>query len=241
MRTIFRISLIVRVGVLAVMALGLRAAEAADPTGEDLVASYARAQVALSTSDATMLQAQASWLTTMANIRKTVAETLKICEEVQSAALANDVKVAETYFGKRERREQYLAKHPHVRPDLDTYRRISGGPRRTDLVSYRLNRQGMQWPELLQQPEFGQYRQELEILFAARPQKPLEPGGVARQVQFQHNVDNVTRQMREELKEKVHEVGQMEYIAAKKYIMSLAYEARQDVVGLNPENLAANN
>jgi hypothetical protein len=241
MRTILRTSLIVRVGILAVMALGLPTAEAADPKPETLVASYSRAHVALTNSDATMLQAQASWMTTMANVRKMAADTLKLCEDVRSAALDNDLKTAKTYFDKRERREAYMAKHPRVRPDADTYRRICSGPKPAELVGYQVARDGIRWPKLLQEPEFGQYRQELEILFAAQPQNPAEPGRWAQQLQFQLKVDNLTREMRDELKEKVHEVGQMEYIASKKFIMGLAYQARQDGLAQNPERVAGIN
>jgi hypothetical protein len=46
--------------------------------------------------------------------------------------------------------------------------------------------------------------------------------------------------MRDQLKEKVHEVSQMEYIAAKKFIMSLAYEACQAKGGPQPNQTAAN-
>jgi hypothetical protein len=241
MRTIFRTSLIVRVGILAVTALGLRTAVADDPKPETLVESYARAQVALTNSDAAMLQAQASWITTVANVRKMAVETLKICEDVRSMGLDNQVKTTETHFGKRDRREQYLAKHPRVRPDLDTYRRICSGPKPVDLVSYQVARDGIRWPELLQQPEFGKCRQELEILFAARPRDRAEPSSWAQQLQFQHKVDNLTRQMRDQLKEKVHEVGQMEYVAAKRFITGLAYGARQDPLPSNSDKVAANN
>jgi hypothetical protein len=239
MRSLYRTSLFVGVGILAVLAMGTRMAAAGDPKPETMFESLARAQATVTSSDANLVKAQASWVQAIYSVRKTAAETAKMLQEVRSMRLANEMKTADTFFQKRERREQYVAKHPRVRPDLETYRRICNSYLPTKMVSMELSGgRTIYWPELLQRSEFDEYRHQLDALFAARPTK--RDSEIDR-LEFQHRVESVARQMRDQLKEKVHEVSQMEYIAAKKFIMSLAYEACQDQDDGPPLNQTAAN
>ncbi|MHC4400976.1 MAG: hypothetical protein ACYTG0_14970 [Planctomycetota bacterium] len=220
MRTLTQITLI---GMFTVVALGVSSAWAGEPPPKTLFEAWARSQATLKSADANMMKAQTSWITAVANVRKAAVDTAKILQEVRSMDLDNQVKTTDIFFKKRERREQYVSANPRARLGLETYVKVSNASRPARLTQYQFDpdRGTIYWPVLLQGPEFEDQRAELQALFALNSSKGQESG-----LDFQHKVDGVARNMREMLKRRVRQVSQMEYIESKKFLMSLAYEAR---------------
>ncbi|MHC4402862.1 MAG: hypothetical protein ACYTG0_24640 [Planctomycetota bacterium] len=223
MRSLCKTLLIVRVGLLIVVAFSFGSAMAADPKPEVLMQSYANAGAKLQNAQAGVINACAGWIQAISNVRKIQAETLKGLQELRSKRLDNELKTAQTFFTKRERRDQYVSAHPRVRPNLETYVKVCNAAKPARLCTYQYDpdRGVIHWPELLQGLEFEDERAELDALFALNTTKGLDSGP-----QFRHQIDRLSRKMRETLKGKVHDVSQMQYIASKKFLTGLAYEAR---------------
>jgi hypothetical protein len=186
---------------------------------EELATAYSTSVRA----DVELAKAQAAWVQTLYTARKMHAETLKTLQQVRAQHLDNQVKTAETFYTKRDRREQYRAKQQRVRPDLETYVRVCSASRPQRLLKYQLDpdRGIIHWPALLQRPEFDELREQLDALFAPGSTESASPSG-----DLPHKVDRASREMREKLQTMVRDVNQMEYAAAKKFIKGLAYEAR---------------
>ncbi len=222
MRSVQPLGLVMGIGILAFGALGLRTAEAADNRKSDEEAA-ANAYSTAVRANTEVVKTQAAWLQAISSARKMAAETAKLHQQVRSLRLDNQVKTAETFFAKRERREQYRAKRPRTRPDHETYVRVCSATKPDRLLKYQYDPdQGqISWPRLLRRPEFAEYRQEVESLFALGSAGSSGAGG-----QLQFKVDKLTGQMRGELQGMVREVNLMEYAAAKNFIRGLAYEAR---------------
>ena len=76
------------------------------------------------------------------------------------------------------------------------------------------------WPPLLQTDRYAESRSQLDKLFAKR----TEQGVLS--YEDQQQIAEATKAMLESLRGQVREVPQMDYIAAKRFVESLAYEAR---------------
>jgi len=229
MRNVYPISLVVVVGMLTVFAFGIGVVQAAPPKSE--FESKANGIANLQRVGVEMLKAQAAMVQAVSAARKASAETQKLLQEVRSLDLDNQVKTADTFFQKRSKREEYMARHPRKRPDYETLVRVCNATRPKRLVKSQLDtsRGKIHWPEVLQRGEFEEYRKELEALFALRGSQQFGPGS-----EISASVQKVTRQMRSELRTMVRDVHQMDYVAAKNFIAGLAYEVQlpPDIEGL---------
>ena len=77
------------------------------------------------------------------------------------------------------------------------------------------------WPILLRADRYAEYRARLEALFAERASADeLSTAGYLQ-------IDRTAKAMLAELKRRITRVHQMDYIAAKRFIQSLAYEVRR--------------
>jgi hypothetical protein len=77
----------------------------------------------------------------------------------------------------------------------------------------------------LQSDRYAAHRARLESLFAERAgNDPLSP-------ESHLAIDRTAKGMLSALKRQVWQVPQMDYIAAKRFLQSLAYEARQPTTG----------
>lgn len=175
-------------------------------------------------AEAAYITAGAQMVTAVSQAGKTAAETRKTHEEYRSLAMDNAVKVATTYYERRMVREAYRANHARVRPtaeDIDRYAR-SGLTKRLgqiSLVSYGNSR--LLWPAALMMPEFDDCRTQVEDQFA---QQSLRNSGVGSELY--REVNALTSRMQSELKTFIRQLSPMEYMAAKRYLESLAYETR---------------
>lgn len=175
-------------------------------------------------AEAAYITAGAQMVTAVAQAGKTAAEARMAHEKYRSLAMDNTVKVATTYYERRMARETYLANHVRSRPtaeDVGRYAR-SGLTKRLgqiSLVSYGNSR--LLWPAALMEPEFDDHRTQVEDQFA---RQSLRNSGVGSELY--REVNDLTSRMQSELKASIRRMSPTEYMAAKRYLESLAYETR---------------
>jgi len=165
---------------------------------------------------AALIRAQGSYnlLTSQATVNAT---------EARRYALENSVRATEAYFKRRELNQEYRARMrgPRATPeDLKRYAEAGKPPRLSPSEMDQVNGE-ITWPRILRTDRYAGYRFRLEALFAKR----AGPDELSAASYFQ--IDRTTKAMLGELKNQVAVVPQMEYIAAKRFIQSLAYEARR--------------
>jgi hypothetical protein len=170
-----------------------------------------------------MINAQAGYITAVANANATNAKTLVTLEQVRGAALDNNLKVANTFYEKRKLHDGYQGLNTRKRPTKEAVVRYSqvSLPKRPSSFQLESARGGIYWPEVLMEEEFCDGRIRLDSLFAQRKAAPGASGSdISRQVQ------TVAVQMRGQLQSKIRQMTPAEYMAARKFLDSLAYEAR---------------
>jgi hypothetical protein len=147
-----------------------------------------------------------------------------------------------------ENREQWVETYFKMRRTNDAYRAsirrgpVSQGESETMakvLLPKRLNGSQLEpltgrihWPAALQGDEYALARRQLDRLFAGRTVHNAGIGGA-----LDSSVASITGEMRERLKAQIHTMTASEYLAGKKFIDSLGYEAR---FAPGVEGLAAN-
>jgi len=137
--------------------------------------------------------------------------------------LENRLRATELYFQMRLMNREYRAKlrGPRATPEaLARYAAAAApdplSPSELDSVTGEIS-----WPILLRDDRYADYRAELEALFAERARSDELSTATYLKIR------RTTRAMLAELKERITRVPQMDYIAAKRFIQSLAYEARK--------------
>lgn len=99
-------------------------------------------------------------------------------------------------------------------------------PERLDATQYNSTFGRLTWPSALAVPEFAADRDGLDRLFGSR-----SPGDHGTDSAFYGHVRRVlTSSMEKSLKNHVNELDAAEYVAAKKFLMGLSYEAQQPLV-----------
>ena len=131
----------------------------------------------------------------------------------------------QTYFEAREMNRQYREAERGPRAGKEAWIRFAQigkpqplSPSELDSVTGEVN-----WPMLLKTDSFAQERAELERVFADRAKK-----GAVSASEFA-TVDKVTQKMLDDLKDQIRKLPPEQYITAKKFLESLAYEAGQPV------------
>ena len=174
-------------------------------------------------AQAKMINARAAWITAVANANATNAKTEQTLEQVRTLKLDNALKVATTFYEKRKLHDTYQGLNTRKRPtneDLIRYSKMSLPQRPAD-CQFEPVKGKIYWPEVLQQEKFYEFRLQLDYLFAERADAV---GTAASDIHGQ--VQEVASQMRGQLRSKIREMDPTEYLAARKFIDSLAFEAR---------------
>lgn len=135
--------------------------------------------------------------------------------------IQNRARWTRTYFEMRRMNRAYRAQErgpPPGMQDLVRYAQAGKptrlGPDLLDCVSGRI-----QWPLLLQAEQFASGRAVLEGVFAQRAQQ----GGIG--VEDYLEIRRTTGQMKAALKDQLRQVPPSQYVIAKRFLESLAYEA----------------
>lgn len=151
------------------------------------------------------------------------AQARVVHAEAASREIDNREQAIDSYFAMREKNRQERAAARRPRPTSEQLERIAAAGRPDPLSPSEVNMVTgeITWPRLLQEQEFGEFRAALEDVFAQRAptgQLPSDTAGAARQA---------TDGMMAQLKTRVRDVNQQEYIGARRFIESLAYEVQR--------------
>ena len=143
--------------------------------------------------------------------------------EARRIELENKLRATEVYFQMRLLNRAYRAKLRGPRATPEDMKRYADARRPARLSPSELNMitGEITWPILLRDERYGDYRARLEGLFAER----AGPEGLSTSSYLE--IHRTTRAFLDALQKRVACVPQMDYIAAKRFIQSLAYEARQ--------------
>lgn len=129
----------------------------------------------------------------------------------------------ETYFHMRRTNDAYRASQRLTPTSLGQAQQMAKMMTPQRLSSYQLepNTGKIRWPDAFQGPEFAAARSQLEKMFATRTTENAGVGST-----LDSRVNAITSEMRDALKSRIDNMPTNEYLAAKKFIDGLGYEAR---------------
>src|SRR5262249_55661685 len=133
----------------------------------------------------------------------------------------------ETYFKVKQTNK---AAREAMRPDPLTYEQYvtlakKAAPARLTQLEYNRSLGRLNWPDVLTADEFADERNELNLAFESR-----SPRDVGANSAFYSQVRELSASLQAKLKDKVQELDATQYVAAKKFLMSLSYESLQPLV-----------
>lgn len=142
--------------------------------------------------------------------------------EAQSNYIKNRDEATNTYFQMREANKEYRARARGPRPTMEALVRYAQAGKPKPLSPSELDTVAgaISWPPLLQSERYAKSRGQVDKLFAKRT------GQGVLSYEDQRAIGEATKAMLGELKGQVRDVPQMDYISAKRFIESLAYEAK---------------
>ena len=148
-------------------------------------------------------------------------------QESWSRYLDNRKKVAETYFEMRQinRAAREAARSQPL--SLTQYAALAKqqAPERLSEADYNRVVGRLAWPAVLSGEEFAAERNALDKAFAGRTARDV---GVS--TAFNREVRELTSEMQTKLRDRLQTMSPMEFIAAKKFLTSISFEAQQPLV-----------
>ncbi len=144
-------------------------------------------------------------------------------EQARSQYIDNRSAWTRTYFDMRSVNREYRVAERGRAPTLDEAKYIAKAAAPTRLNAYQLQRTtgAINWPAALQGEQFIAARQQLEQAFADRDVHNSGVGSTTFSA-----ISSAASVMRDQLKNQVTYMNPAEYVAAKKFVDGLAYEAR---------------
>jgi len=149
-------------------------------------------------------------------------------QEAYSRYVKNREQATETYFKMRQinhaAREAESPQRLSYKQYVDLAKKAAPGTlsqRQYDRTIGRLN-----WPAALAGDDFSAERTAIDRAFAAR-----SPGEGGADSAFYGEVKQLASSLESKLKQNIDELSPTQYVAAKKFLASLAYDAQQPLVG----------
>ncbi|NQT14172.1 MAG: hypothetical protein HQ582_15565 [Planctomycetes bacterium] len=170
---------------------------------------YARGKAAI-----TRAQGQYNLLTAEANV---------VNQEAYRRGIENQTRKVNGYFALREKNREERAVQRGPRASAEQLRRIAAAGKPATLSPSELDSAtgGIAWPTLLEREEYEPFRADLEEAFARRADNGrMEPADL-------EQAEQAAEGMIAELKSHVREIPSHQYIAARRFVESLAYDAQQ--------------
>lgn len=139
-------------------------------------------------------------------------------------ALENREKMVENYFRVRALNDQFRAARRPKPLSHEQYVELAqkNAPYRLTERQYDRKTGILRWPFVLQWEEFASERNEVTYLFLTRTPEDYGP-----ETAFYYQVRRLTGQLELKLREKLGLVSPAEYMTAKNFVLSLAYEAQK--------------
>lgn len=147
------------------------------------------------------------------------AMALREREHARALAIQNHEVAVENWHARR------AAHRERVRAEMLTPQQVArvveaGRPARLTGAEYQPVSGKLVWPVALQGEEYAARRAAVEEAFASRTSQDVGAGSA-----FYVNVSGQTEEMVSQLKEKIGELRPMEYIAARRFLAGVRYEA----------------
>ena len=183
--------------------------------------SYATSYSTTLSAQAGYLKAQGDNLKSRVDVAHELQKILKTQQEIRAMRIENALKYTEMYYKRRQISEKYHASRQKTRRSPG---KLSTVAKKKNSVPARFALQELDndgkilWPYVLTDKRFEAGRKKLESIFAKRSR-----GLGSREF---HEIKIVTDVMTETLKSIIREIPPVEYLAAKKLLKGLAYEAR---------------
>jgi hypothetical protein len=159
----------------------------------------------------------------LANYKEKIVKIQELSEKLRTATMANDMQAAKNFYEKRKLSDQYRQARRRKPPTQKKLQELAkqGAPAR--LTSHQLKPASSQinWPHLLMTEHLDQNRAEVERLMGERTGRNSGTG-----TRNCDQIQQAVQDMKAALKERVQGASPMEYLAAKKFLDSLAFEAR---------------
>lgn len=186
------------------------------PTGVMLrgTADIAKAQAA-------MITAQASVIANVASTNAAVGKAADDMERVRAMAMDNDLKAAKAFYDRRKMYVDYQTQHAAQRAKKDVARRSKATTERASVYEVDPLRGRIYWPSALKREEFTDARAQMDTLFAERKVRQAGLGS-----NFCRQAKMLTGEMRDQLRELVDDLSPAEYLAARKFLDTLSFEAQ---------------
>lgn len=171
-------------------------------------------------AQAKLMNARTAFITAVANANATNAKTLETMEQVKSLSMDNNLKRADTFYKKKALSDGYKGLNIKKRPTQEDAIRYSKVSKPNRLAKFELQsvNNRISWPEALQREEFFDHRIRIQGLFAIR--------GLNLHSGISSETQKVIEDMHAELRSMIRQVSPNDYMASRKFIQSLAHEAR---------------
>jgi hypothetical protein len=142
--------------------------------------------------------------------------------EARSREMDNYKQWTNTYFETRAMNRKYREAERGPRPTMEDAVRYAqmGRPKRLSPGELDSVTGGIQWPLLLRGDEYAQERDELDAIFSQRARTGVLDASVYVRAR------EIAQEMTAELKNHVADVPPDQYVIAKNFLKSLAYEAQ---------------
>jgi hypothetical protein len=143
-------------------------------------------------------------------------------EAARKANMENREQWTNTYFQMRDANKKYRAAESGPKPTMEDLVRYSqaGKPKRLSPSELDTISGEVSWPNVLQSAPYDQYRADLEALLGHRA------ASGALSFDDQQKLNQTKKAMLVQLKSQIRDMPPQEYTSAKRFVESLAYEAR---------------
>jgi hypothetical protein len=180
-----------------------------------------------STYEQGVLQGYASVIQAQGQANYLNGQAAVYAQEARSRAIKNNELATETYFRTRQINHAAREAERPERFSAEQYAALAkkAAPDRLASHEYDTTFARLNWPAVLGGDEFAANRDALDRAFGSRS---LRDSGA--DSAFYGEVRQLASSMQQTLKSKVGELDPAQYVAAKKFLMSLTYEATQPMV-----------
>lgn len=175
-----------------------------------------------STAQQGYMQGMASVIAASGEATEAVSRASINNEEARSAYIDNQKKWTETYFEKKRINEQFRdvqVEHDRQARDKWLAERPSGIPPRLSPSQLDPSTGHIVWPDALRGEEYAQQRKHIEELVLLR-------NITSSTTDVAHDLHSAAREMQADLKAHINTLSPNEYIPARKFLDSLAYEGQ---------------
>lgn len=163
-------------------------------------------------------QGQANYLNSLANINN---------QDAYTKYIQNRQKATDTYYYMRQTHRAYREAEAPQRFTREQYASLAkkAAPAPLTEAQYERTLGRIEWPAVLEGDEFKAERNALDRAFALRSPGDSGPSSV-----FYSNVHELTDSLQAKLKSKLGDLDAAQYVAAKKFLLSLAYESQRPMI-----------